>query len=130
MILEKMRSCLWILEPGFWTYGWIRLLGPSHPNVVPRPQAPKSINFLRFHNFNGFFSWFLRKWGLVCENWSQGSWLVAGYIFWAKVAPMSFLGPRPQGQYIFWDFMILLDSSHNSWENEVLVLKIEARVII
>ena len=89
MILEKMRSCLWILEPGFWTYGWIRLLGPSHPNVVPRPQAPKSINVLRFHNFNGFFSWFWRKWGLVCENWSQGSGLADGYVFWAQVGMSS-----------------------------------------
>ena len=87
-ILEKMRSCLRILEPGFWTYGWIHLLGPSHPNVVPSPQAPRSINFLRFHNFNRFFSWFLRKWGLVCENWSQGSGLAAGYVLWAQVAQM------------------------------------------
>ena len=27
------------LELGFWTYGWICLLGPSDPNVVSRPQA-------------------------------------------------------------------------------------------
>ena len=42
-------------------------------------------------------------------------------------AQMYFLGPRPQGQEIFWDFMILIDSSHYSWENEVLFVKIEAR---
>ena len=119
----KKRPCLWILEPGFWTYGWIRLLGPSYPNVVPRPQAPKSINF------NGFFSWFLRKWGLVCENWSQGSALVAGCLV-GPSGPNVVFRPRPQDPSIFWDFMILLDSSHNSWENEVLFLKIEARVLI
>ena len=56
MTLEKMRSCLWKLEPGFWTYGWIHVLGPSSPNVVSRPQVPKSIDFLRFHNFIGFVS--------------------------------------------------------------------------
>ena len=53
MILEKMRSCLLILEPGFWTYGWACLVGPIGPNVVSRSQAPRS-SFLRFHYFFGF----------------------------------------------------------------------------
>ena len=66
----EIESFLWKLEPGFWPCGWIFLLGPSGPNVVSRPQAPRSRHFLRFHDFNGFTSWFLRKWGLVCENWS------------------------------------------------------------
>ena len=39
MILEKMRSCLWILEPGFRNYGWVRLVGPTGPNAISRPQA-------------------------------------------------------------------------------------------
>ena len=34
----------------------VHLLGPSYLNLVPRPQAPRSINFLRFHNFTGFSS--------------------------------------------------------------------------
>ena len=68
---------------------WIRLLGPSQPNEVPSPQAPRSINFLRFHIFTGFSSWFWRKWGLVCENWSQGSGLADGYVFWAQVGMSS-----------------------------------------
>ena len=123
MILEKMTSCLWKLELGFWTYGWIRLLDPSGPNVVSklqsprsrhflrfhdligfihvsgkneilfvkigirvqdlrlvcllvpigpnvvsRPQAPRSINFLRFHKVIILISWFWRKWRPVCEN--------------------------------------------------------------
>ena len=50
------------------------------------------------------------------------------YVFLAQVAQM-FLGPKPQGQEIFWDFMILLDSSHDSWENEILFVKIVARVL-
>ena len=87
-ILKKMRSCLSKLEPGFWTYGWICLLGPSGPNVVFRSQAPRSRHFLRFHNFIGFILWFLRKRGPVCENWSQGSGLMARYIFWAQVGQM------------------------------------------
>ena len=40
----------------------------------PRPQDQEI--FLRFYNFIGFISWFLRKWGPVCENWSQGSGLL------------------------------------------------------
>ena len=80
MILEKMSS--WIWKSG--TYEWIHLLGPSAPNVVSRSQVPRSIDFLRFHKFIGFISWFLRKWGLVCENWGQGSGLMAGYVFWAQ----------------------------------------------
>ena len=42
---------------------------------------------------------------------------------------IEFLDPRSQGQEIFWDFIILLDSSHDSWENEVLFVKIGARVL-
>ena len=77
MILEKIRSCLWIMKPEFWAYGWVCLVGPNGPNVVSRSQAPRSRNFLRFHNFIGFASWFLRKWDPVWENWSQGSGLIA-----------------------------------------------------
>ena len=70
MILVNMRSCLRILELGFWTYGWICLLGPSGPNLVSRSHAPRSRHFLRFYDFIGFISWFLWKWGPVCEYWS------------------------------------------------------------
>ena len=42
---------------------------------------------------------------------------------------MLFLGPRPQGQGIFSDFMILLDLSYDPGENEVLLAKIGARVL-
>ena len=54
---------------------------------------------------------------------------MAWYVFWAQLAQMFFLGPRPQGQEFFWDFMILLDSSHDSWENEVMFEKIVAKVL-
>ena len=37
--------------------------------------------------------------------------------------------PRSQGQDIFWDFMTLLDLSHDFWENVVLFVKIGARVL-
>ena len=50
-------------------------------------------------------------------------------VFWAQVIQMYFLGPRPQRQEIFWDFIILLDSSYDSWENQVLFVKIGARVL-
>ena len=74
MIMGKMRSFFKKLELGFWTYGWICLLGP-------------------------------------------------------QVAQMWFLDPRPQGQEIFWDFIILLNSSHDSGENEVLFVKIGTRAL-
>ena len=60
-----------------------------------RPQATRSIIFLRFHKFTEFSTWFLRKCGLVCENWRQGSGLVD--VFWAhQVAQMyvSVTGPK------------------------------------
>ena len=34
---------------------------PGGPNVVSRPQDPRSRNFLRFHNFIGSISRFLKK---------------------------------------------------------------------
>ena len=88
MILEKMMACLWKLQLRFWTYGFIRLLGTSGPNVVSRCQTPRSKKYLRFHNFIGFISWFLRKWWPVCENWSYGSGYMPWYVFWAQVAQM------------------------------------------
>ena len=44
MILEKMRSCLWKLELGFWAYSLICLL----PKALG-PNCPKLV--LRFKNF-------------------------------------------------------------------------------
>ena len=84
---------------------------------------------MRVYNLMWFISWSLRKRGPFCENWSQGSGLIAGCVFWVQVTQMYFLGPRPKDQGIFWDFMILLDSSHDSWENEALFVKIGARVL-
>ena len=74
MILEKMRSCLWKLEPGFWTYGSIHVLGPSGPNVVSRPQVPKSIDFLRFHNFIGFCLMIFEKMRSCLGKLEPGFW--------------------------------------------------------
>ena len=70
VILEKIMACFWKLKLGFWTYGLIRLLGPSGRIVVTGSQTSRSRNFLRFHDFIGFISWFLRKWDPVCENCS------------------------------------------------------------
>ena len=53
----------------------------------------------------------------------------AGYIFWTQVAQMWFLGPRPQGQELFWDFIILLNSYYDSGEDEVLFVKIGTGVL-
>ena len=51
------------------------------------------------------------------------------YIFWAKVVQMQFLGPRFQVQEHFWAFIILMDLSYNSGENELLFVKIGAMVL-
>ena len=63
MILEKMRFCLYKLEPGFWNYGLIHPLGPMGPNcngtnVVHRPQTSRSWNVLKFYNFITFILFF------------------------------------------------------------------------
>ena len=63
-----MRPCLSKSELGILNYDLIRLLGPSGPNVVSRPETLRSMNFL--------------------------------------------------------DFIILLESSYDSGENEVLFVKI------
>ena len=69
MILEKMISCLWKLEPGFQTYGLIRLLGPSCPKLVFRPQTPNvtalgSKNFLMSSSIK-----FCMKQALIFKFW-------------------------------------------------------------
>ena len=51
MILGKIRSCMLKLVVGFRSYASIRLLGPSGPDVVSRPQTPNWQILLRFHNF-------------------------------------------------------------------------------
>ena len=72
---------------------------------------------------------FLRKWGTVCENSSYGSGLMAEYVLLTQVLHIYFLDSRPQDQELFWDFIILLDSYHDSWENEVLFVKIGTIVL-
>ena len=54
---------------------------------------------------------------------------MGGYVFQAQVAQVWFLDPRPQGQEIFWDFIISLNSSHDSGENEVQFVKIGTRFL-
>ena len=39
------------LVVGFRSYGLIRLLDPSGPNVVSRPQTQELQNFGKFHDF-------------------------------------------------------------------------------
>ena len=65
---------------------------------------------------------FLKIGARVLELWLD-------MIFWVKLAQMQFLGPRLQGLEIFWEFIILLNSSHESWENEILFAKIGAKVL-
>ena len=43
---------------------------------------------------------------------------MAGYVFWAQLAHILFLGPRPQGQDIFWDFMGYLLPAPDLWTLE------------
>ena len=51
------------------------------------------------------------------------------YVLRAQVAQMLFLILRPQDQNFFWDFIIFLDSSYDSGKDEVLFVKIEAKVL-
>ena len=54
MTLDRMRSCMGKLAVRFRSYGLIHLLVAIGPNVVSRPQTPKSMNFLRYNDFSGF----------------------------------------------------------------------------
>ena len=45
------------------------------------------------------------------------------------MAQMWFVDPRPQGHSIFSDFMILIDSTDDPGESEVLLVKIGDRVL-
>ena len=96
MILEKTRPCFWTLEPGSRTYGKICLLHPSGPNEVCRPWTPKSSIFYIFHDFTGFFLWFLRKEGPVCEDSSQGSNLWLDTSFGSRWPKQPNVVSRPQ----------------------------------
>ena len=88
VILEKMMALLWKLQLWFLTYAFIPLLGRSGPDVFSGSQTPRLKHFLRFHDFLGFISWFLRKWWPVCKNCSYGSGHMAWYVFWAQVSQM------------------------------------------
>ena len=54
---------------------------------------------------------------------------MVGYVFWAQIDQMWFLGPRPKDQDIFGDFIILFHSSRDSGKNGVLFLKVGAKVL-
>ena len=45
------------------------------------------------------------------------------------MAKTQFLGYRPQSYDIFWDIIILLASYYGSGENEVLFVKIRAKIL-
>ena len=128
MVLEKMRSCLWKLQLGFWTYGLIRFLGPSGPNVVlgPKPQDQE------------LFWDFLILLSLSNDSWENEALFVK---IAARILDLwfnTFSGPKwpkcsfwvlnPRSRH-FWDFMILLNLAHDSWENEALFVKIAARIL-
>ena len=91
--------------------------GPKWPKCTFQVPGPKFKKFFEI-------SWFYWIHLIILEK-------MAGYFFWVQVAQINvlFLGSRSQGQDSFWDFMILLDSSHHLWENEVLFVKIGARVL-
>ena len=82
--LWRKQSPVWKLQLGLWSYALIRLLSPSGTYVVSRPQTLRSRNFLRFHDFIRFISWFLRKWSSVWDSSAH----MARYVFWAQVAQM------------------------------------------
>ena len=129
MIFEKMSSCFWKLKLGFWSYGVIRLLGPVGPNIVSRPQTLRSIYFLRFQNFIELISWFCRKWGLFLWKLKLRFQTYGLIRFLDPIGPNVISRPHTQGHEISWNFMILLDSFHDSWENEVLFVKTGGRVL-
>ena len=102
-----MKSYLSKLELEFQTYGLIRLLGSSCTKLIFSPQIPRSWSFPKFHNFVGFILWLWRKWGgPTCENWSQGSRLMAWYVLWIQVALNYFLRSKSQISQL-WHLKIL-----------------------
>ena len=123
MILEKMRTCSWKLKPGFWTYDWI-----CGPKLVSRPQAPRSRHFFEI-------LWFYWIFPMILEKMRSCLWkLESGFRTYGWIHLQGPSGPnlvsRPQAPRArhFWVFNILMDSSHDSWENEVLLVKIRDRV--
>ena len=123
-----MRSCLWKLEPGFCTNGWIRLLGSIGPNVVSRSQPIGSRHFwdyiilldLSHDSWENEFL-FVKIRARVLDLWLDTSSR-------PNSCKCSFYTPDPKVNFFFWDFIILLDSSHDSWENEALFVTIDAMV--
>ena len=117
MTLHRMKSCFWKLELGFWTYCLICILGSSGPNVVSRPETPRSRICLAFHKFFAINLWFLTKWKFCLWKLKLGFW-TDGLI---KLS-----GPKPKK---FFDLIVWFDSSYASGQNEVLILKIGSRVL-
>ena len=110
------------------SYIFVDLLIPSSTNGVSRAQTPRSRHFLRFYNFVAIILW-LEKirpyfWKLELWFWTYGWIRLLG-----PSGPNVVVGPTPRGQEIFWDFMILLYSSYDSGEKEVLSVKIRASVV-
>ena len=127
MILEEMRSCLSKLEPGFWTYGWIPLLGSSGLNVVSRPQVPRSRHFLKFHDFIRFK--ILKKMRSCLSKLEPGFWTYGWICLLGPSGPnVVFRSQAPRSRH-FLRFHILLDLSYDSWENVILFVKTGARVL-
>ena len=115
MILDNMRS--WQLKPGFWTFGFMNLLGSSGPKVVFRSQTPRvKVGIFRFDNFIGCNLWFWIDWGLVCGK-ELGFWNCGFVSFSGPSGPAKLkLSPRPK---FFSDLMILLELVRSPQKLEV-----------
>ena len=126
MILQKTRYCLWKLNLGILTYDLINLLGLSGPNVVSR-HRPKFNEFLwnfmiildSSCNSGENEALFVKIRARDLELWLDTSFGPSG--------PNVVSKPETLRSMNFLDFIILLESSYDSGENEVLFAKIWAR---
>ena len=93
----------------------------------PRPQGPKVNIFLKILWFYWIHCVILEKmrscsWKLKLRLWTYG-------LICLLSDPNVVSRTQTPRSRNFWDFIILLDSSHDSWENQVLFVKIRTRVL-
>ena len=104
--------------------------GPKWPKCSLLTQIPKPRPSLRYHNFAGFIFRFQKKWGPVCENWSQSSGLMTGYIFWAQMTQNGDSRPQIPKSKTFLRYHNFVGFIFWFWKKWGPVVKIGARVIL
>lgn len=109
---------------------WLsKFFQPASPKTIFLAPIPRRIFFKTFDKLSRFTIWTCLKWGLVYENWLQGSTFMDWLVFCNHLAQQKLLGSKALEKGKLWYLMSLLDSFYDCDCDDTLFEKIGSRVL-